>query len=78
MPARLTLQLKKRGELKIGNYADIVVFDPAYTIRANSTYEQPHQLATGVSDVFVNGTQGIENRRPHRRKTRPRRLRPRL
>jgi N-acyl-D-amino-acid deacylase len=50
------LRLKKRGGLKPGNYADIVVFDPA-TVRANSTYEQPHQLATGVSDVFVNGTQ---------------------
>jgi N-acyl-D-amino-acid deacylase len=58
MPAEL-LQLKKRGELKIGNYADIVVFDPA-TIHANSTYEKPHQLATGVSDVFVNGTQVLK------------------
>jgi N-acyl-D-amino-acid deacylase len=58
MPAEL-LQLKKRGELKTGNYADIVVFDPA-TTRANSTYEKPHQLATGVSDVFVNGTQVLK------------------
>jgi N-acyl-D-amino-acid deacylase len=49
------LRLKKRGELKPGNYADVVVFDPA-TIRANSTYEKPHQLATGVADVFVNGS----------------------
>ncbi|HUB59976.1 MAG TPA: D-aminoacylase [Puia sp.] len=59
MPAGL-LHLKKRGGLKVGNYADIVVFDPA-TIRANSTYEQPHQLATGVSDVFVNGTQVLKS-----------------
>src|SRR5580704_14567735 len=58
MPAEL-LHLKKRGELRTGNYADIVVFDPA-TIRANSTYEKPHQLATGVSDVFVNGTQVLK------------------
>ncbi|HEV3411960.1 MAG TPA: D-aminoacylase [Puia sp.] len=58
MPAS-GLHLRKRGELKIGNYADIVVFDPA-TIRANSTYEKPHQLATGVSDVFVNGTQVLK------------------
>ncbi len=58
MPAEL-LHLKKRGELKTGNYADIVVFDPA-TIRAHSTYEKPHQLATGVSDVFVNGTQVLK------------------
>jgi N-acyl-D-amino-acid deacylase len=59
MPAEL-LQLKKRGVLKPGNYADVVVFDPA-TIRANSTYEKPHQLATGVSDVFVNGTQVLRD-----------------
>jgi N-acyl-D-amino-acid deacylase len=59
MPAN-RLHLKKRGELKPGNYADIVVFDPA-TIRANSTYEKPHQLATGVSDVFVNGTQVLRD-----------------
>ncbi len=59
MPAEL-LQLKKRGQLKTGNYADIVVFDPT-TIRANSTYEKPHQLAAGVSDVFVNGTQVLKD-----------------
>ncbi|HEV2353128.1 MAG TPA: amidohydrolase family protein, partial [Puia sp.] len=48
MPAGL-LHLSKRGELKVGNYGDVVVFDPA-TVRANSTYEKPHQLATGVED----------------------------
>ena len=58
MPAGL-LRLNKRGELKVGNYADIVVFDPA-TIHANSTYEKPQQLASGVSDVFVNGTQVLK------------------
>jgi N-acyl-D-amino-acid deacylase len=58
MPAEL-LRLNKRGELKVGNYADIVVFDPA-TIHANSTYEKPQQLASGVSDVFVNGTQVLK------------------
>ena len=59
MPAGL-LHLKKRGELRAGNYADIVVFDPA-TIRANSTYEKPHQLATGVNNVFVNGTEVLKD-----------------
>jgi N-acyl-D-amino-acid deacylase len=58
MPAEL-LRLNKRGELKVGNYADIVVFDPA-TIHANSTYEKPQQLASGVSGVFVNGTQVLK------------------
>ena len=50
------LKLKKRGTLKTGNYADVVVFDPA-TVKDNATYEKPHQLATGVQDVFVNGVQ---------------------
>jgi N-acyl-D-amino-acid deacylase len=53
------LHLKKRGTLQDGNYADLVVFDPA-TIKANSTYENPHQFATGVIDVFVNGTQVLK------------------
>lgn len=58
MPAR-ELHLKKRGLLAVGNYADIVVFDPA-AIHDNATYEKPHQLATGVSDVFVNGIQVLK------------------
>jgi len=59
MPAAL-LHLKKRGLLAVGNYADIVLFDPA-TIRAKETYDHPHQLATGVSDVFVNGKQVLKD-----------------
>ncbi|HYK44844.1 MAG TPA: D-aminoacylase [Parafilimonas sp.] len=54
------LKLQKRGELKVGNYADVVVFDPA-TIQDHATYEKPHQYATGVSDVFVNGKQVLKN-----------------
>jgi dihydroorotase/N-acyl-D-amino-acid deacylase len=46
--------LTERGLLRPGMYADITVFDPN-TIIDNSTYEQPQQLATGVSYVFVNG-----------------------
>ncbi|HVS98748.1 MAG TPA: D-aminoacylase, partial [Puia sp.] len=59
MPARL-LHLDKRGSLAAGNYADVVVFDPA-TIRDNATYEKPHQLASGVSDVFVNGVRVLKD-----------------
>ncbi|HEY4110300.1 D-aminoacylase [Puia sp.] len=53
------LKLNKRGTLKTGNYADVVVFDPA-TVKDNATYEKPHQLATGVEDVFVNGAQVLK------------------
>ncbi len=61
MPAA-QLHLKKRGLLAVGNYADIAVFDPA-AIRDNATYEKPHQLASGVSDVFVNGIQVLKGGR---------------
>jgi N-acyl-D-amino-acid deacylase len=48
------LSLKDRGLLKVGYYADIVVFDPN-TIAEKATYTQPHQMAVGVDDVLVNG-----------------------
>ncbi|HWA33326.1 MAG TPA: amidohydrolase family protein, partial [Cyclobacteriaceae bacterium] len=53
MPA-LNLRIQKRGVVKRGNYADIVVFDPN-TISDHATFEDPHQYATGVMHVFVNG-----------------------
>jgi N-acyl-D-amino-acid deacylase len=43
-----------RGSLEAGNFADIVVFDPA-SIQDHATYDKPHQLATGMKHVFVNG-----------------------
>ena len=48
------LKLQKRGELKLGNFADIVIFDPA-TIKDNATFDKPHQYAEGMIHVFVNG-----------------------
>lgn len=48
------LKLKKRGALKAGYFADVVVFDPK-TIKANATFKEPHQYATGMQHVFVNG-----------------------
>lgn len=50
------LGLERRGRLLRGYFADVVVFDPA-TIRDNATFEAPHQYATGMVHVFVNGTQ---------------------
>jgi N-acyl-D-amino-acid deacylase len=54
------LKLQKRGEIKVGNYADIVIFDPA-SVQDQATYEKPHQYATGITDVFINGTQVLKN-----------------
>ena len=54
------LCLKKRGTLVNGNYADIVIFEPAL-VKDNATYGNPHQYATGVTDVWVNGIQVLNN-----------------
>jgi N-acyl-D-amino-acid deacylase len=50
------LKLARRGRLAVGYYADIVVFDPA-TIQDRATFTHPHQYATGMVHVLVNGTQ---------------------
>ncbi|MCY4129342.1 MAG: D-aminoacylase [Gammaproteobacteria bacterium] len=52
--------LHDRGTLRQGNYADLVVFDPA-TIADRATYENPKQTAAGVNFVFVNGGLSWEN-----------------
>ena len=54
------LGLDRRGSLKKGFFADIVIFDPN-TIADKATFEKPHQFAVGVRDVFVNGTQLLKN-----------------
>jgi N-acyl-D-amino-acid deacylase len=54
------LKLDRRGALRPGCFADIVIFDPA-SIRDHATFEQPHQYATGVRDVFVNGIQVLKD-----------------
>lgn len=54
------LGIRGRGALRDGYYADVVVFNPA-TIQDHATYEKPDQLATGVSDVFVNGVQVMKD-----------------
>jgi len=49
-----TLGLDRRGLLRNGYFADIVIFDPA-TIADRATFEKPHQYSVGVKDVIVNG-----------------------
>ena len=58
--AATSLHISKRGELKPGYYADILVFDPA-TVKDNATYEKPQQYSTGMIHVWVNGVQVLKN-----------------
>jgi len=59
LPAN-NLGLDRRGLLKKGYFADVVIFDPN-TIADKATFEKPHQFAVGVRDVFVNGTQMLKD-----------------
>jgi N-acyl-D-amino-acid deacylase len=54
------LGLRKRGFLREGFFADVTVFDPR-TISDHATFEQPHQYATGMVHVFVNGEQVLRD-----------------
>lgn len=54
------LGLERRGLLKGGYFADVVVFDPQ-TIADKATFEQPHQLAVGMQHVFVNGVHVLKD-----------------
>jgi N-acyl-D-amino-acid deacylase len=51
-----------RGVLKPGNWADVVVFDPA-TVTDNATYDDPHHYATGFAFVLVNGEVVVDHDR---------------
>ncbi len=59
LPAN-NLKIKKRGMLKVGYFADVVLFN-AGTIQDNATFENPKQYATGMVHVFVNGVQVLKD-----------------
>ncbi|MBG89805.1 MAG: aminoacylase [Verrucomicrobiales bacterium] len=61
LPAR-QFRLKDRGMIRSGAWADLVVFDPA-SVKDNATFEQPHQYASGMRYVLVNGGVVVENDR---------------
>ena len=52
--------IRGRGLLAEGQFADVVVFDPE-TVTDHATFEEPHQYATGVEHVFVNGVQVLSD-----------------
>ncbi len=59
LPADI-LHLSQRGYLKKDYFADVVVFDPK-TFRDTATFDKPHQYATGVRYLFVNGQLAIDD-----------------
>ena len=59
LPAK-NLKLDKRGLLKKGYYADVVVFDPE-NVRDHATFKDPHQYSTGIVHVWVNGQQVLKD-----------------
>ncbi len=54
------LRIERRGRLAEGFFADVVVFDPE-RIQDRATFTEPHQYATGMVHVFVNGVQVLED-----------------
>ncbi len=50
------LKIERWGALKTGYFADLAIFNPD-EIQDHATFENPHQYATGMVHVFVNGTQ---------------------
>jgi N-acyl-D-amino-acid deacylase len=59
LPAE-NLRLDRRGLLKEGYFADVVVFDPD-AVQDHATFVDPHQYATGILHVFVNGEQVLRD-----------------
>jgi N-acyl-D-amino-acid deacylase len=62
LPAQ-NLRLERRGLLEPDYFADVVVFDPD-RIQDHATYDSPHQYATGVEHVAVNGTLVLRDGEP--------------
>jgi len=59
LPAR-NMGLEKRGNIQVGNYADLVLFDPV-TVEDRSTMLDPTALSVGIEKVWVNGVLAFED-----------------
>lgn len=62
LPAQI-LGLRDRGTIREGNWADLVVFDPA-EVREMGTFEKPEQSPRGFDFVFVNGVAVVDEGKP--------------
>lgn len=49
-----------RGEIKEGNFADLILFDPL-KVKANATYLEPRRLSNGVEHLWINGRMVIHH-----------------
>ncbi len=59
LPAQ-RMRLTDRGVLKLGMWADVVVFDPE-TVHDVATFDDPNRLSEGMEYVLINGVPVIEN-----------------
>ena len=61
LPAEF-FQLRHRGAIEEGYFADIVLLDPN-TVKANATYLSPRELSSGVEHLWVNGSLVIKDKK---------------
>ncbi len=54
------INIRKRGTLTPGYYADVVIFDPE-KVQDHATFENAHQYSTGMVHVFINGVQVLKD-----------------
>jgi N-acyl-D-amino-acid deacylase len=57
--AAANVGIKDRGQISVGSYADLVLFDPQ-TVIDRATPTDPHAVSTGIRRVWVNGAQVYE------------------
>ena len=54
------MRLRDRGEVRVGAWADLVVFDPE-RVKDVATFDEPHRYPEGIEHVVVNGALAIES-----------------
>jgi N-acyl-D-aspartate/D-glutamate deacylase len=59
LPAK-QMQLKDRGILKKGTFADITIFNPK-TVKNCASFKDPHRFSEGIEHVLINGKPALGN-----------------